>query len=363
VDVIIGVNTVVTKGTPPDTTPAGTKILLEEEKVGKFNYSSELKNVTIHPYFSVIMPCYKTSGSVLTKAIDSVLSQTFEDYEIICINDDENDDYREDFSQIAESYGDRSNLHFLSHKCNLGANAARNDAILASSGEWLAFLDADDYWDAEYLKTAYEKSVEGNYAIISTPIRIIKAKSTRYMHFHHANGNIYNEELHGDILSPSSGICVRKEALLAVGGFDNSLPARQDYDMWLRMCEHFEVAFCSDIGVSVVRDGHESISSGYERHLEGTLAIVNKIAANTSLDEAKKNDAINSQYRYIAFFLAKRCQGEKAREYLHKVNRPQGIRLLLNCYFCKQIAILRSIVKRLIASEFLSKFVGASCFR
>lgn len=286
------------------------------------------------PLFSIIIPCFKTSPQTLSRAVGSALSQSYDNFELIVVDDDGLGEYR----RAIETYGQEvtssdSRAVFLFHEVNKGANAARNTGVEAANGDWLAFLDADDCWDKCYLENVAAKIALGSFSLVSTPIRIDTGKRIREVPFEHEDGYVFYEEINGDIFSPSSGICANKEVLLEAGGFDETLPARQDYDMWLRICEHHQVAFCNRIAVTVYRDGHESISSGYERHLNGTLAVIEKIKANDAIEEGYKKDAVDSQYKYLAEFLARKGEGRLARQYLHMVQGHVGIALLAICLF------------------------------
>src|SRR4030042_6253183 len=89
---------------------------------------------------SVIIPTYNRADCV-TKSIDSVLSQTYNDYEIIVVDDGSTDNTR----QILQSYVDKCLIHYI-YQDNAGCAAARNSGIRAAKGQWIAFLDSDDTW-------------------------------------------------------------------------------------------------------------------------------------------------------------------------------------------------------------------------
>ena len=98
---------------------------------------------------SVIIPCYN-HGQYLSHALNSVLSQTFTDWEAIIVDDGSTDETRE----VAGHFVDRR-LHYV-YQENQGLSAARNSGIRIAQGEYLAFLDADDEWEPEFLETVCE---------------------------------------------------------------------------------------------------------------------------------------------------------------------------------------------------------------
>lgn len=285
-----------------------------------------------HVRFSVVLPCYRTDEAVLEKAIRSVLDQSHESWELVVVDDNpEGSEYKGITRKIERCHTRDDRLRFIYHEGNLGANVARNDAIANSTGDWLAFLDSDDCWDRYYLENVARKIMQVDCALVSTSIKVYNGHGCRELVQDHEDGFVFEQEVKGDLFSPSSGVCVRRDALIETGGFDNSLPARQDYDMWLRVSRRYPVAFVSEPSVTVVRDGHESISSGYERHLAGTLAVLEKINSWDDLPEGLRTEAATCHYRYIVKFLSLKGQGKLARHYLKRLppNEGLGTRLMV----------------------------------
>lgn len=103
------------------------------------------------PFFSVIMPVYNRA-ELVKDSIASVLSQRFDDFELICIDDGSTDNTLEVLKEIANK--DRR-IKLISHQ-NKGRCAARNNGINAAAGEWIAFLDSDDYYLENHLSVMYQ---------------------------------------------------------------------------------------------------------------------------------------------------------------------------------------------------------------
>lgn len=99
------------------------------------------------PRFSIITPVYN-SAEYLPVCVDSIRNQTFSDWELILVDDASTDGSRELCDQIADEDDRISVVH---HSRNFGAGHARNTGLLKASGEYLLFLDGDDYWDVNYL--------------------------------------------------------------------------------------------------------------------------------------------------------------------------------------------------------------------
>ena len=115
------------------------------------------------PLISVIMPVYNTS-QYLRRSIESVLNQTFKDFELICINDGSTDNSL----QILEEYATTDSRIKIINQENSGAGYSRNVGISRSTGKYLAFLDADDWYDENFLFDVYKAATENNADVVET---------------------------------------------------------------------------------------------------------------------------------------------------------------------------------------------------
>lgn len=196
-----------------------------------------LKNLC--PKVSVIIPTYQHADFV-GEAIDSALAQTYTDYEIILVNDGSTDGTRE----IVVAYGNQ--IKYI-YQDNRGLPAARNTGILASKGQYLSFLDADDVWLPNKLKLEVEfldtypsvKLVCSNYSYFGS------RKGPRRTGFEGiplTSGYGLKELFFKNPILPSA-VLVRKSCLEKVGLFDESMIQCEDLDMWLRIAAHFEVDY------------------------------------------------------------------------------------------------------------------------
>ena len=112
-------------------------------------------------------------------------------------------------------------------------------------------------------------------------------------------GDVSRKELYKDYVGPTSTVVVRKQILLDAGLFDETLPARQDYDMWLRVSKLVPLQYNYKPSVLVFRDGHASISSSYKRNVIGTEMVLKKIIQNNELTANEIRDIKSSQYRHM----------------------------------------------------------------
>ncbi len=182
------------------------------------------------PTVSVIIPTYNRGKKVI-RAISSVLEQTYFDFEIIVIDDGSTDDTQSVVNQL------KGPIKFISHKHNLGVSAARNSGIKISEAPFIAFLDSDDYWLPKKLKvqTEFFETHKNAVACQAEEIWIRKGRRVNPRKIHlKPSGEIFEPSLKLCLVSPSA-VMLRRSLFDEIGLFDESLPACEDYDLWLRI--------------------------------------------------------------------------------------------------------------------------------
>lgn len=229
---------------------------------------SELNKPTV----SVVVPTYNRKVA-LARALRSVLAQTWSDWELIVVDDASTDETE----AVARSFDD-GRLVYVRHSRNSGGGAARNTGIRGAHGKYVAFLDSDDEWFPEKLAHDIEafatpgdrvglvycgkELVDGDGNVLLRRIPAIQ-------------GDVYRQLLAHDFIGSCSRVAVHKDILEATGGFDDSLPSGQDWDMWLRAAKLAKVACVPECLVKR-HLGHEQISGSLKRICEGHLKVVEK---------------------------------------------------------------------------------------
>lgn len=196
--------------------------------------------------FSIVIPLYNKEGSIRS-TIESVLSQSISDFELLVIDDGSTDSS----ADIVNSISDKR-VHLIS-KTNGGVCSARNIGINKAKHEFIAFLDADDLWDPEFL-SEQKKMIEDfpeaamwgtNYAetIDEKQIRVLETALPKG--FRGYVENYFESASHGRVsdLFCSSSVVIRKEAFAKAGLFDERIKYSEDLDMWFRIIANFRVAF------------------------------------------------------------------------------------------------------------------------
>jgi glycosyltransferase involved in cell wall biosynthesis len=207
------------------------------------------------PLVSVIIPTYNRAALV-AEAVASVFSQTFQDFEILVVDDGSTDN-------TATTLAPWKGVNVLRRRTRIGVAAARNLGATAARGEWLAFLDSDDLWLPEKLarQMAYLEAQPGlllcqsDETWVRNGIRVNKPASYRKV-----AGRIFLPSLERCMVSPSA-VILQRRLFLECGGFDEDLPVAEDYDLWLRLTWRFDVGLV-DEPLIIKRGGHADQLSG-----------------------------------------------------------------------------------------------------
>ncbi|MBU4233654.1 MAG: glycosyltransferase family 2 protein [Proteobacteria bacterium] len=201
------------------------------------------------PLVSVIIPTYNRADLV-RQALASVKAQTYRDFEIVVVDDGGTDGTYEVLS------ADRD-LRVLRHPRRRGVAAARNLGVAAARGEWLAFLDSDDLWLPDKLaRQILLLEAQPELLICQTDETWVRRGVRVNKPAAHGKvaGRIFLPSLGRCMISPSA-VMLHRRLLQDHGAFDATLPAAEDYDLWLRLTWRYEVGLVDDPLV-IKRGGH-----------------------------------------------------------------------------------------------------------
>lgn len=244
-----------------------------------------LKTDNQNPLVTVIIPTYNR-GWILKEAIDSVLSQDFKGFELIVVDDGSSDNTQDILHGYARDI-------IMLRQDNRGVSAARNTGIASASGQLIAFLDSDDLWLPEKLASQVDffKS-NPNVMICQTEELWIRNgvrvnPKRRHKKF---SGMIFKHSLPLCIVSPSA-VMLKKSLLDKTGVFDESLPACEDYDLWLRISCKYPV-FLIDAPLIIKRGGHEDQLSKTPKLDKYRIQALKKIIESSLLSKDQRIDAV-----------------------------------------------------------------------
>ncbi len=190
------------------------------------------------PKVSVVIPAYNAMA-YLPETLESVLKQTFTDFEVLIVNDGSSDHIVEWASQVTDP-----RVKLISQE-NQRVSAARNTGIVNAQGEYIAFLDADDLWEP----TKLEKQVrclddQPEVGLVYTWTLLVDQQNnpTGRIFASDVEGKAWNKILENDMISSGSSTMIRRSCFDTVGMFDRDLAYAPDLDMWVRIAFHYPIA-------------------------------------------------------------------------------------------------------------------------
>jgi glycosyltransferase involved in cell wall biosynthesis len=195
------------------------------------------------PLVAVIIPTYNRAA-LIERAVRSVLGQTFRDFELVVVDDGSTDGTAE----LPVFKNGDPRLRYVGVSQNKGVSAARNAGVKATTAPWLAFLDSDDEWLPEKL----EKQVR--WTLSRPDMHIVQTRELWIRRGTRVNPPKTHEKSEGDLFAASlercmitpSSVMLRRTLFEKMGGFNESLPACEDYDLWLRVTSKYRTGLINE---------------------------------------------------------------------------------------------------------------------
>jgi glycosyltransferase involved in cell wall biosynthesis len=276
-----------------------------------------------NPLVSVVLPTYNRAR-LLSRAVNSVLDQTYPNFELIVVDDCSTDGTE----GVMQGFQD-DRIRYIRHEKNQGAPIARNTGIRAAKGKYIAFQDSDDVW----LSTKLEKQVNAfnsapsDLGVIYTSFWLISDYEKTLIpssYLKQTEGKIHDVLLKMNFVSLSSAV-VKRECFEKVGMFEN-IPRFQDWELWLRISQYYYFKHLREPLVKVYRQS-DSISRNTD-----VLITARKYILSKYYNELSKNSKLLSKhYSDIGIFLCSKGDIKEGRKYFFKavsVN-PFNAKLLL----------------------------------
>ncbi len=228
---------------------------------------------------SVIIPTFNRAHS-LPRTLDSVLAQSHPAFEVIVVDDASTDST----ADLLDTY---ERVKCVTFTQNQGVSAARNAGIRQASGEWIALLDSDDSWAVDKLaRQVAAVNREPEILIFHTDEMWIRNGVRVNPMGKHAkpDGWVYEASLALCCVSPSS-ILLHRSVLQQCGMFDESLPACEDYDLWLRLFSRFPVRLIDEMLVTKHGGHADQLSRQYWGMDRFRIKALSKILDGQNLNE------------------------------------------------------------------------------
>lgn len=257
---------------------------------------------------SVIIPTYKGS-EFLERAIRSAIAQKSLEYQLeIIVVDDNNPNSQERVAteQIIKKVKEDHEIIYIKHANNRNGSVARNTGILHSNGEFISFLDDDDFYLPGRIERLINKLIESNADIAYSDVLIVKSDTPSNYITATKEGNLfYPLFLDENLFGTGSNIMIRKKAIECNGAFDESLPRQQDFEFLLRQfsCGCIAVPVRDCLVVKAMNSTNNSVD--YDRLKNIKYNILNKYA--NFIDSFNRNSQVMlraSQYKQLLYTAA-----------------------------------------------------------
>ncbi|UZW56608.1 glycosyltransferase [Sphingobium sp. JS3065] len=243
---------------------------------------------------SVVIPA-RNRAAVIGRAIESVKAQSLRPVEIIVVDDGSDDDGATVAAVRAQMDG-KLPIHLITLKDRGGAPRARNIGVDAAKGEWIALLDSDDAWDPEKLREQFEL-IDDNVCAVFTDTLFENPDGRTTTKF---AGQMVDpaDLIFTNCLGGCSAALIRREAFNAAGGFDETLPSCQDWDLWIKLRDHGAIRISALPLTRYYFDGNERISRNVQSVVKGHEKLYARIIARMDEGSARQ------MRRFQSFHLA-----------------------------------------------------------
>lgn len=258
----------------------------------------------------VLIPTYNRAH-LLRRALDSVTAQTRPVDQILVVDDGSTDDT----AQLVASYR-ASPVRYLRQN-NAGVSAARNRGIAALTSDWIAFLDSDDYWMPRKIERQMEELARSPGAVLAYTGRIEQWSDGRSSSLPATDGTAVWPQLRVRNMVPASAAIVRRDVLVDLGGFDESLLGTEDWDMWFRVYTRGSFIAAPE-PLTVITESCNSVSANVDRMVECTRRIADKslLTGLTGWQREVWRRRIVSAELYRSFITLRDRHGPGATRYL-----------------------------------------------
>jgi len=223
------------------------------------------------PFFSVVIPTYNCA-ELLNRSLSSVFSQTYQDFEIIVIDNSSTDNTQKVLKNISNQ---KLKVIRVNNKGIIGYS--RNKGIDSARGEWIAFLDSDDVWRPKKLERVKDEINNNPNVILVCHDEwcVVYGERKNRLKYGPAGKDLYERLLFkGNCLS-TSAVCLRRDVAIETSGFSerNDYFSAEDYEYWIRLSQLGEVVFINEIlGEWCVHDSNDSVTNP-QKHANAIIAV------------------------------------------------------------------------------------------
>lgn len=259
------------------------------------------------PLVSVIIPTYKRPDR-LSRAVNSVLNQTYTRVEVIVVDDNNPDtEGRARTELIMEQFADNPRVRYIKHKQNKNGSAARNTGARASKGEYVAFLDDDDEFLPGKIGSQINRlcNLSDDYAVCYSKFALVTPNGHQHLSTENREGNLLLQALTQELMiAAGSNLIVKKKAFVEIDGFDESFSRNQDLEFLARLLKKYKIAFSDEFGLLVnVQYLHQAVDEqvNISRYVQNFKPMVEELSEEEQVVFYKNI----SKLRFIDFIRVK----------------------------------------------------------
>lgn len=305
------------------------------------------------PTVTVVIPAYNAIDH-LAETIETVYAQTYQNFELLVVDDGSTDSTVDLIASLAEQKPIR-----VITQSNRGVSAARNKGIKESRGKYIAILDADDLWEPTKLEkqvNALDADPQAGLCYAWTAMADSEGQATGRVITSHAAGDVWQQLAEMNIVCCGSTPLIRRSCFDDVGMFDENLLFSEDWDMWWRIAAKYPFCVVKEPLVRY-RQHSSSHSTDCQAMLETSRTLIENNFAQAPIELLHyRNRSYGSIYLYLAWRAVESRDYQMAQEFCRQAiaHRPQLI--LTPSYMRLTIAIL---MQRWLGANFYERVRSA----
>jgi len=194
---------------------------------------------------SVVVTTYRRNYDKIEPTIISAFNQTYRNIELILVDDNSfGNDFQKEIAAGIQTLKRKYSIQYIPNTKNRGAQFSRNQGILTSKGNYIAFLDDDDLWEPEKIEKQIMLFDDIHVGLVYCKGWLVSSNEDEVIPYNMSENFCdrldFNDLSYGDYIGTTSQVMIRKEVFAACGLFDLNQPARQDYEMWIRISQKYD---------------------------------------------------------------------------------------------------------------------------
>lgn len=271
---------------------------------------------------SIIIPSYEGENNIVS-VVESALTQDYKNIEVIVVDDNgRGTEHQLNTKSALSKYFDNPKFYYIAHEVNRNGSSARNTGLAYCSGQYVAFLDDDDYFYPNKIECCVNalKDTDDSYAFAYSAYELVYPGKRTEIIAPKKDGDILDAFILGDIRLCSSSIVLKKKVVDEVNGFDESFRRHQDWEFLIRILIHHKAVYVNEVAMKKVMlwrntPGTPEIYEKYRIH------FLEKMAPIFAAREPKVYQQVYDRHYFdIAKAYMKRKQVKKALYWIKKTS-------------------------------------------